>query len=111
MYENMHKGDRVEMVDGRLLGTALSLHHRQDNINPELKLFATYLKVWSEEISDEFFIPTDFVQTIAPQEKLIILSVDFDTIKHNTWNRLPDFVARAQDVEVELPARTDLSQD
>ena len=55
MYKNIHKGDQVEMVDGRLLGTAQSLHHRQDNINPKLELYAIYLKVWSEEISDEFF--------------------------------------------------------
>ena len=51
-----------------------------------------------------FFIPTDFIQNVDAQEKRITLSVDFNTVQHATWNRLPDFIARGNDTEVALTA-------
>ena len=102
MQEKVHKNDKVQTVDGRYVGTAFSLHHRQEDIDPELELYAVYLKTWNEQMGDWFFIPTNFIQGVDPKERMVTLSVDFATVKKETWNRLPDFIARAQDLEVEL---------
>lgn len=104
MQEKIRKNDIVETIDGRYLGTAFSLHHRQDNINPKLELYATYLKTWNEQMGDWFFLPTDFIQSVDLETRLVTLSVDFATVQKETWSRLPDFIARSQDLEVELAA-------
>jgi hypothetical protein len=105
MQEKIHQNDRVKTIDGRFLGTATSLHQRQDGINPKLELYATYLKTWNGQIGNWFFIPTDFIQHIDCDTGVVTLSVDFATVQQETWNRLPDFVARAHDAEIKLSSR------
>lgn len=102
MKFKVYKNDRVETADGRYLGTAFSLHQRQDEVEPELELYGLYLKTWNEQMGDWFFIPTDFIQSVEPEAKSVTLSVDFATVQKETWSRLPDFIARAQDLEIEL---------
>ena len=103
MHKQIFKGDRVETVDGRFLGTAIALHQRQAEINPQLKLYVIYLNVWDEQAGDRLYIPTDFIQEIDSQARRITLSVTQATVQKETWNRLPDFVAQSNDVEVALP--------
>jgi hypothetical protein len=105
MHDKVRKNDKVETTDGRYLGTAFSLHYRQDEVNPELELYAVYLKTWNEQMGDWFFLPTDFIQSADRETNTIKLSVDFATVQKETWSRLPDFIARAHDKEVELPTR------
>jgi hypothetical protein len=103
MHEKIHKNDTVETIEGQYLGVALSLHYRQDEVNPMLELYGIYLKTWNEQIGDWLFIPTDFIQNVDREAGTVKLSVEFATVEKETWSRMPAFIARAQDIEVELP--------
>jgi hypothetical protein len=105
MEEQFKKNDVVVTKDGRFLGKVMSLHHRVDDIDPQLELYAAYVKVWNEEMGDEFFIPTDFVHSKDAATNDFALSVDFKTVEKETWTRMPDFVARGEDREDSLTVR------
>ena len=48
--------------DQDLLGDAMHIYHRLDNINPALKYYAAYLDVFSFELGEHYYIPLEFVE-------------------------------------------------
>lgn len=83
------------------IGQAFALHHRLKDVNPALKLYATYLETKSIQMGGPVFIPTDFIETYLPDDNKLILDVDFTTVKRETWDRTPDFIAhRTSQIEM-----------
>ena len=83
----------VYTADDALLGQAICLYRQPDTaqINPDLKLYATYLQVANTALGDSFFIPTDFV--VKAESSLVQLSLTMKEIEHETFSRRPMFVA------------------
>ncbi len=79
--------------DDQLLGKAVQLRVRQEEVNIELKLYAAYLDVASLNLGTHFYIPTDFVQDYDPLSGKVLLSVPFSAIQDESWNREPTFIA------------------
>lgn len=106
MMKELYKDDNVETQDGRFLGTAYSIHHRQHNIDPSQQRHATYLKVWHKAKGTWLFIPTSSIENIDASTRCVRLSVDSATVLKQTWGRLPEFIANAEDIEIELAKRS-----
>lgn len=81
----------VYTADQQHLGEASRLHHRPaDDVNPELKLYATYLEVINLAFGNPLFIPTDYISDYADDK--LMLSVPLAVVEDETWERTPDFV-------------------
>jgi hypothetical protein len=94
----------VWTADDKPIGQALSLHYRTHDVNPELKLYQSYLESNSIEMGGPVFIPTHFIADYDPTAAKITLTVNMRTVQHEGWDRTPDFIAhRTSEVE-ELPA-------
>jgi hypothetical protein len=93
----------VYTADDTLLGQAICLYHQPDEeeINPALKLYATYLQVASIALGESFFIPTDFVTTATPAP--VKLSLTMKQIQHETFSRRPTFIALGHGLHEVLP--------
>jgi hypothetical protein len=102
---DIKKLDEVWTVDEKKLGLAQQLFHRQDEINPEQKLYASYLEVENFEYGEGFYVPTDFISGRDPISGHILLSVTTDQVMNQTWFRMPDFVAHRQYDQELLPVR------
>ena len=74
--KELKKGADVMTSDGEFLGKALRLHHRPDEIDPELKLYASYLETSNLFMGSPFFIPVDFIADYDPPNTLVTLTVD-----------------------------------
>jgi hypothetical protein len=96
MEHNIKKLDEVWTVDEKKLGLAQKLFHRQDGVNPNLQLYASYLKVENFEYGESFYIPTDYISGRDPVSGHLRLSVTNDQVMNHTWFRMPDFVAHEQ---------------
>jgi histidinol phosphatase-like enzyme len=93
----------VWTADDKPIGQAISLHHRTHDINPELKMYQSYLESNSVKMGGSVFIPTDFIANYDPVAAKITLSVNMRTVQREAWDRTPDFIAhRTSEVE-ELP--------
>jgi len=90
---NIKKYAAVLTADEVNVGQAIRLHHRTYDINPEMKLYASYLESNSVQLGGSTFIPTDFIEEVDPEENKIWLSVKFSTVKRETWDRTPTFIA------------------
>lgn len=95
--KGLQKYADVVASDGQWVGQALRLRHRTEDIDPDLKLYATYLEVTTVELGNNSFIPTDFVQDYDPENKRVTLSVPVGIVEDETWNRTPAFVASGKD--------------
>lgn len=95
MEENMHfkKYDKVFTADDIHLGDVLRIHFRQDGVNPELRLYASYLEVWSVEFATRFFVPTDYIDEYDAAAGKIYLTETMQTVQVETWDRTPSFIA------------------
>ncbi len=62
------RGTAVWTADDRDIGYAIRLHHRQDDVNPDLKLYASYLEIFSKLFGSATYIPTDFIRDYDPAE-------------------------------------------
>lgn len=81
----------VYTADQQHLGEASRLHHRPaDQVNPDLKLYATYLEVFNLAFGNPLFIPTDYIGDYADGK--LWLSVPLAVVEDETWDRTPDFV-------------------
>lgn len=101
--KNLTKYTQVVASDGHPIGVALRFRHRTEDINPDLKLYATYLEVAGVELGNNSFIPTDFIKDYDPAAGLVTLAVPFDIVEDETWNRAPTFIALRQDKIEPLP--------
>ncbi|MFO7664076.1 MAG: hypothetical protein R6X18_15985 [Chloroflexota bacterium] len=90
--------------DGERLGVALRFVHRPiEDVNPELKLYRSYLVVQSIPLGGPVYVPTLFIGTYDPAAPLLTIATSLATIQGETWNREPDFVVRGKGVLEELP--------
>jgi hypothetical protein len=100
----LKKGADVVTADGVLLGKALRLYHRPDEIDPDLKLYASYLGTANLKMGSHIYVPVDFIADYDPQIALVTLSVKKSAVMDETWDREPTFIAGHRDTEEELSA-------
>jgi hypothetical protein len=105
MTLELHKFDRIWTKDGVHLGEAHRLYHRIKDIDPGLKLYATYLHVVSFGDGDDYYVPTDFIGGYDANTGRVALVTTMKGVMNETWTRLPDFIARDEAVKEELPPR------
>jgi hypothetical protein len=91
--EKVKKYTNVVTSDDFLLGTALRILLRQDEINPDLKLYAAYLQVNSRDLGTHFYIPTEFIKEYDPAGGKLILSVPLEIVEDELFSREPTFIA------------------
>lgn len=100
--KELKKGAEVVSTDGELLGKALRLHHRPDEVDPNLKLYGSYLEAANILMGSHIFVPVEFVADYVPQTSRVTLSVPASTILAETWDREPTFIAGHLDTTEEL---------
>ena len=100
--KELKKGADVVTSDGEFLGKALRLHHRPDEIDPELKLYASYLETSNLVMGSPFFIPVDFIADYDPPDTRVTLTVKKSAVLNETWDREPTFIAGHRDKPEEL---------
>lgn len=91
--KGVKKFAQVWTADNKLLGPVLRLHHRLSDIDPALKMYATYLEVNSISMGGPVFVPADFITEYNAAENKLTLSVNMRTIQRETWDRTPTFIA------------------
>ncbi len=87
----------VFSADEHELGQALRLHHRTEDIDPNLKYYASYLEIFGVDYSTHLFVPTDFIDDYEADNETIRLSVKFKAVQNESWDRVPDFVVANKD--------------
>ena len=97
--------DEVWTADSKKLGLAQHLYHRQDEANPALLLYASYLEVEDYDYGENYFVPTDFIVDQLPVSGRIELDVTMDEVMKRTWVRMPDFIILGKSSEEPLPDR------
>ena len=105
MQENMSfkKYDKVVTTDNVTLGELLRIHHRQEEINPELGFYASYFEIWSIDFGGHIYIPTDFIEEYDEAAGIIYLTKTLHTVQRETWDRAPSFIAGRKSQRQELP--------
>lgn len=104
MEIDIKKLDEVWTSDDKMLGLAQQMFHRIDEVNPDLRLYASYLEVENFDYGEVFYVPTDFIEERELESGRTLLSVTHSQVMNNTWFRMPDFVAHGQDRKETLPA-------
>lgn len=94
----------VYTADDEWVGDAFRLYKRLKDVNPQLKLYAYYLKVVNLRIGEDFFIPTDFIERYDAQTQRLVLRLTAKKMMQETVSRMPDFVAHGEAEVVPLPA-------
>ncbi len=97
------KYDKVVTADDVPLGELVRLHLRQEDINPELKLYASYLQVWSIDFGGHVYVPTDFIDEYDEAAGIVYLTETKRTVQQETWDRAPAFIAGRKSQRQELP--------
>lgn len=97
------KYDKVVTADDVSLGELVRIHHRQEDINPELRLYASYLEVWSIDFGGHVYIPTDFIGEYDEATNIIYLTETVHTVQQETWDRAPSFIVGRKSQRQELP--------
>ncbi|MDX1417319.1 MAG: hypothetical protein R3293_24140 [Candidatus Promineifilaceae bacterium] len=101
--KGVRKFTEVIAADDYLLGKSLRIHHRQDEIDPDLKLYAAYLQINSPDLGTHFFVPTDFIQEFNSGKNQLVLSVPMSVVEEEQWSRFPTFVVGHVEKIEELP--------
>lgn len=90
----------VWTADDVQVGEAIRFHYRTHGVNPELKLYASYLETNSIKMGGPVFIPTLYIADYDPAADKVILAVSLSTVQKETWDRTPDFIAhRTSEIE------------
>jgi hypothetical protein len=103
------KYDKVVTADEVFVGEILRIHHRQEDVNPELRLYASYLELWSIEFGGHSYVPTDYIDEYDEATGTIYLTETVNTFQQETWDRAPSFIAGRQSRREELPLGAALS--
>lgn len=101
--KGVKKFAQVWTADNKQIGPVLRLHHRIQDVDPELKLYAIYLEVNSIKMGGTVFVPVDFVADYNAAENKVTLSVPMRTVQRETWDRTPAFIAHHTSEIEELP--------
>jgi hypothetical protein len=104
MEDSINKLEEIWTVEGKKLGLAQYLYHRQGEINPKLQLYGRYLEVENYDYGDDYYVPMDFISDRDPDSGKVSLTVSFDEVMKRTWFRMPDFIAQGDGRREELPA-------
>ncbi len=101
----LHKKTRVVTADGQKLGEALRIYRnpREEEINPELKLFEFYLYVLNLDLPDDYFIPLDYLAGYDEKTREARLKISMRKVEKELLTRKPQFIAIGQAVEEPLP--------
>jgi hypothetical protein len=100
----LKKYSDVYTSDGQHIGVAMRYHHRPpEQVDPELRLYRTYLEVQSVELGGPAYIPTVFIGDYDPAANRLTLLASLEDVEELVWNRKPNFVARGMTVREELP--------
>lgn len=99
---NFKKYDRVVTADDITLGELLRIHHRKEGVNPLLKLYASYLEIWSIEFGGHIYVPTDFIDEYDEEAGIIYLMTTLHEVQEETWDRMPNFIAGKKSEREEL---------
>jgi hypothetical protein len=99
------KYDKVTTTDEVSLGELVRIHHRVEDINPELQLYASYLEVWSIDFGGHIYVPTDFIDAYDEAAGTVYLTETTHTVQQETWDRAPSFIAGRKSQRQELPLR------
>lgn len=97
------KYDKVVTADDVPLGELIRIHHRREDINPELRLYASYLEVWSIDFGGHIYVPTDYIDEYDVGASTIYLTETKHTVQQETWDRTPGFIAGRKSQRQELP--------
>jgi len=97
------KYSEVWTNDGVLLGEAMHIYHRLENVNPALKFYAAYLETFSFELGEHYYIPLEFVGGYEEGNGRLTLTVSRKKVEDQTWNRMPTFVANGNARKEHLP--------
>jgi len=100
--KELKKGADVLAADGEFVGKALRLHHRPDDVDPELKLYACYLEASNLLMGSHIFIPVDFIADYDAQANRVTLTVPGRVVLNETWDREPSFIAGHHETSEEL---------
>ncbi len=101
MEPNIKKLEETWTADGKKLGLAQRLFHRENEIRPELQLYATYLGIEDYDFGQAFFVPADYIAA-RDDDGGLKLTVNYDEVMKRTWFRMPDFIAFGQSRKEEL---------
>lgn len=100
----IEKYEDVWTTEGYLLGEALALRYRpSEEVNAKLKLYASYLEVWSVPLGGHCYIPTEFIEPHDGTANKVKLTVDLATVQRETWERAPSFIASPGSLRKVLP--------
>ncbi len=94
---NVRRGTEVFSSDGEFLGKALKIHHRQEEIDPDLKLYAAYLEVSNLAVGSSVYVPVEFIAGYDAAAQQLNLSVSMATVMDETWDRELTFIAGAHE--------------
>ena len=100
----LHQNTVVFTSDEQKLGAAVRIYRnpREDDIDPERKVFESYLYVFNVDYPERFFIPLAYLERYDEKADRIILNVTMAQIEHDMLTRKPLFVALGNAVEESL---------
>jgi hypothetical protein len=102
--KGLQKYSEVWTSDDHRLGVALRFYHRPEgDVEPALKLYASYLETQSIDHGGPVFVPTEFIADYDPATGRVTLSADLRFVENELWSRTPNFVARGRGSQEELP--------
>ena len=61
MELEIKKLDTVWTSDQKKLGLVQNLFHREDEVDPDLLLYATYLEVSNYDYGEIYYVPTEYI--------------------------------------------------
>ena len=72
-------------------------------MDPELELYEYYVYVFSFDVGDDYYVPTDFISQDGDNGRFT-LNLTMNEAMDKGWSRLPDFVIKKEAIREELPA-------
>ena len=105
----INKLDEVWTADKVRLGLADKVYRREEDVDPRLELYESYLEVENFDLGYTYYVPFEFIKPSTEGQEAIQLTVDFKEVLEKTWSRIPHFVARAAAKIEGLPDPTPIS--
>lgn len=100
---NIKKLDEIWTADNKKLGLVKDLYHRpEEEVDPAVEYYASYLEVENFEYGSDYYVPTDFIDERDEATGAVKLKVSFAKVMDRTWFRMPDFIARGRAQKTEL---------
>lgn len=89
--------------DGVQLGRATDLYSRPPaEVDPLVKLYAQYVRVFTFDMGADWYIPTDFIAEQDEESGDVTLSLTMKQVEKKTFGRMPQFVAYERGEHIDL---------